>query len=149
MSDLKSFNSQIIEEFRRWEGNVGEINEFYKDASLLLLTTTGRKSGRQITTPLAYRRDGERLILIAANVGSTKQPDWYYNILAQPMVTVELGTEKFLARVSILEGAERERFLRQAQAEWDESRENYPELPPFPAETERRVPIIALTLKRA
>lgn len=116
---------------------------------MLLLTTTGRRSGERYVTPLAYQRDGDRLIVIGANVGATKNPDWYHNLVAHPQVTGEIGEETLSAVAISVEGAEREQFLATARASWAEAREHWPELPEMPAETERRIPVIALTVMRA
>jgi deazaflavin-dependent oxidoreductase (nitroreductase family) len=143
MSDLTSSESEIIDEFRR---NGGAVGGFYEEVPLLLLNTTGRKSGKQRTTPLAYARDGERLILIGSNPGTTKNPDWYYNLLAHPQITVEIGKETIPARATVLEGEVRERYVAAAHAAWTQARERWPQLPEMQAETLHRIPVIALTL---
>jgi deazaflavin-dependent oxidoreductase (nitroreductase family) len=138
---MSNWNQQVIEEFRTHGGHVGG---FYENGSLLLLTTIGSKSGKSCTTPLAYQAEGSRLILIAANIGATKHPDWYYNLLAHPQVTVEIGQETFSAIATIVEGQERERILAKGRAAWAEARKRNPELPDMPEDTTRRVPVIAL-----
>lgn len=105
---------------------------------LLLLTTTGARSGRRRTTPLMYHPDGERLIVIASNAGAPKHPDWYRNLAADPAVTVEVGPDTYGAAAVILAGAERERL-------WGEILGLYP----FFAEHEttaapRQIPLVAL-----
>ncbi|MBA2447345.1 MAG: nitroreductase family deazaflavin-dependent oxidoreductase [Chloroflexi bacterium] len=134
MSDLNSSNREVIEEFRRNGGRVGGL---YEGASLLLLTTTGRRSGKRHTTPLAYQTDDDRLIVIAANVGATRWPDWYHNLVAHPRVTVEMGNEAVSAVATIVEGEARERFLARARASLAEAMEVWPELADMPAEMER------------
>lgn len=143
MSDLNSSNREVIEEFRRNGGRVGGL---YEGASLLLLTTTGRSSGKRHTTPLAYQTDADRLIVIAANVGATRWPDWYHNLVAHPRLTVEMGNETVSAVATIVEGEARERFLARARASLAEAMEVWPELADMPAEMERQIPVIALTL---
>lgn len=140
---MSDWNRQVIEEFRRQGGKVGG---FYEGAPLLLLTTIGRRSGKPCTTPLGYQTDRDRLIVIAANIGATKNPDWYYNLVAHPQVTVEIGQETFSAIATIVEGEERERFLARGREAWAQARERWPELEldDVPAETTRRIPVIAL-----
>jgi deazaflavin-dependent oxidoreductase (nitroreductase family) len=140
---MSDWNSQVIEEFR---ANGGKVSGFYEGAHLLLLTTTGRKSGNPCTTPLAYQTEGSRLIVIAANIGATKHPDWYYNLMAHPQVTVEIGQETFSAITTIVEGEERERILARGRAAWAEAKKRNPELElaDMPEETTRQVPVIAL-----
>ena len=135
------WNRQIIEAFRRQGGKVGG---FYEGAPLLLLTTIGRRSGKPRTAPLGYQTDGDRLIVIAANIGATKNPDWYYNLVAHPQVTVEIGQETFSAIATIVEGEERERYLTRGREAWAQTRERWPELDDVPAETTRQIPVIVL-----
>lgn len=139
MSDLNSTNSEIIEEFRH---NGGKVGGYYEGTPLLLLTTIGRRSGKPRTVALAHSKDGERIILVGANSGATKHPDWYYNLLNHPQVTVEVGTETIPAIATILEGEDREHFLIGAPEAWAEAQKTYPTLPDWPL---RPVPVIALT----
>src|SRR5579883_1415658 len=99
--DQKAYNRQLIEEFRAHRGELGGP---FKDRPLLLLTTTGAKSGQPYTTPMMYIRDGDRLLVIASNIGAPKHPDWYYNLVAHPEVTVEVGTETYRARAVVPAG---------------------------------------------
>lgn len=108
MNDMRSFNQALIEEFR---ANGGKLSGQLANSHLLLLTTTGARSGLQRTTPLGYGIDGGRYIVIAANAGALAHPDWYYNLLAHPDVTIEVGSERFAARATIAEGAERDHLV--------------------------------------
>ena len=141
MSDWKS---QMIEEFR---ANAGKVSGFPDEAPLLLLTTTGRRSGKLHTTLLAYQSDGDRLIVIAARRGTTKNPDWYHNLMAHPEVTVETGKETFSAIATLVEGEEQEHFLAKGRASWSEALESQPEQAEVPVETARQMTgmVIALT----
>ncbi|HEY5477517.1 MAG TPA: nitroreductase family deazaflavin-dependent oxidoreductase [Tepidiformaceae bacterium] len=134
MTAPNDFNRQIIEEFR---ANGGETFGPFKGRNLLLLTTTGAKSGESRTTPLVYSRDGNRVIIIASLGGAPKHPSWYLNLVAHPDVTVELGTEKFKARASVVEGAERDRLYAQQAAEM-------PAFNDYQQKTKRRIPVVAL-----
>jgi deazaflavin-dependent oxidoreductase (nitroreductase family) len=145
MGDMFNSNDEVIEQFRL---NGGRVGGFYEGASLLLLTTTGRRSGRPSTAPLAFRTDGDRMLVVAANVGAERNPDWYYNLVAHPEVTVEVGAETMLAEATIVEGDLRDRVLAEGQKAWSEAVERYPELPPMPEEEARHYPVIALTPHR-
>lgn len=128
---MREFNRGVIEEFR---ANGGRLTGRLVNSSLILLTTMGAKSGLERTIPLGFVRDGERLVTIAANAGAEAHPDWYRNLLAHPLVTVELGSERFQARASIAEGAERERLAGMV-----------PYLPAQQEKTSRQIPIVILT----
>jgi deazaflavin-dependent oxidoreductase (nitroreductase family) len=104
MTIVNDRNSRIIDEFRANEGRVGGP---FEGKTLLLLHTKGAKSQQERINPVAYVSDGERLVVIASKGGSPTNPDWYYNVLANPLVTVEVGTEKFQARAAVSEEPER------------------------------------------
>jgi deazaflavin-dependent oxidoreductase (nitroreductase family) len=88
---LNDFTEQIIKEFRANDGQVGGP---FTDARLLLLTTTGARSGRPHTTVLGYYPDGERVLVVGSAGGGPKHPDWYHNLVADPAVTVETGPSR-------------------------------------------------------
>jgi deazaflavin-dependent oxidoreductase (nitroreductase family) len=104
---VSDFNTQLIEEFR---ANGGKVNGMFANAPLLLLTSTGAKSGQPRTAPLAYTRDGDAYVIIASKGGAPTNPDWYHNVKANPTVTVEVGTASFEARAEEVTGAERDRL---------------------------------------
>src|SRR3954453_11725132 len=91
-TDYNAFNRQLIEEFR---ANGGKVGGMFAGAPLLLLTTTGAKSGQARVAPLAYTTDNDRLVVIASKGGAPTHPDWFHNVRANPEVTVEVGTETF------------------------------------------------------
>jgi deazaflavin-dependent oxidoreductase (nitroreductase family) len=105
--ELKQFNQALIAEFR---ANGGTVNGWHP---LLLLTTIGAKSGQRHTTPLGYSTDGDRIIVIANNLGAPQNPAWYHNLIANPEVTVELGRERLRMHAIVAEGEERERLFNQ------------------------------------
>ena len=109
MTDARDWNSGIIAEFRASAGKVGGQ---FEGAPLLLLTTTGRKSGRTFTSPVMYLADDGRLLVFGSKGGAPDHPDWYLNLVNNPAVTVEVGTETFPARAVVLEGEERDRDVR-------------------------------------
>ena len=134
MADQNEFNRKIIEEFR---ANGGETFGPFKGRPLLLLTTTGARSGEVRTTPLVYSRDGDRIVIIASMGGAPKHPSWFLNLRANPEVTVELGAEKFGARASVPEGAERDRLYAQQAAQM-------PAFDEYQQKTTRRIPAVVL-----
>ena len=95
------YNIKVVEEFRANDGKVGGRS------SLLLLHTTGAKTGLPRLTPLAFLADGERLIVIASNGGAARNPAWYHNLVANPKVGVEVGSEQFYATATVTKEPER------------------------------------------
>lgn len=132
---MSDYNAKIIEEFRANEGKVGG---HWEGRDLLLLTTTGRKSGRAHTTPMVFTRDGERLLVYASKAGAPTHPDWYLNLVADPHVVVEVGAERYEAVAAPLEGDERDREFA-AQAARNGAFAEYQE------KTTRVIPVVALT----
>lgn len=113
MSQVNDFNSGIIQEFRSHHGVVGGQ---FTGAPLALVTTTGAKSGKKRTNPLATLTEGGRLYVFASKGGAPTNPDWYHNVVAHPEVEVEYGDEKFSAVAHVVTGAERDR-LYEAQVQ--------------------------------
>src|SRR5271165_1293907 len=105
--DMRAFNENLITEFR---ANGGKLSGQLANSSLLLLTTVGARTGQSRVTPLGFVRDGDRYVVIAANAGADRHPDWYYNLLAHPQVVVEVGSERFEATARTAELDERERL---------------------------------------
>ena len=105
--DFYDWDRRIIEEFHANRGNVGGQ---FTGVPILLVTTTGAKSGEPRTCPLAYLSEGGRIYVFAGNRGAPTNPAWYHNLVAHPDVTVELGTEKFEARATVVDNAEGERL---------------------------------------
>jgi deazaflavin-dependent oxidoreductase (nitroreductase family) len=125
-----NYNQEVIESFRARNGNL-------ENRPLLLLTTTGAKSGKTRVNPLAYSRDGDRYVVLASKGGAPTNPDWYHNVVAHPEVIVEVGGGQFQARASIAQGAERERlFNAQAVA--------MPNFAEYQEKTSRKIPVIVL-----
>ncbi|HEY0734218.1 MAG TPA: nitroreductase family deazaflavin-dependent oxidoreductase [Herpetosiphonaceae bacterium] len=134
MSDFNAWNTAIINEFR---ANNGKVGGRFEGTPLLLLHTTGAKSGVERINPLAYTQDGERLIIIASKGGAPTNPDWYYNILANSAVTVEVGNEHFPARATAAEEPERTRLFEQMAAAM-------PGFADYQRNTPRTIPVIVL-----
>jgi len=139
MADRQDWNRSTIEAFR---ANGGKVGGMWEGRPLLLLTTTGAKSGQRRTNPMMYLRDGDRLLVFASKGGAPTNPDWYHNLLAHPQATVEVGTEVYEANATSLSGEERDRwFARQAQL--------YPQFADYQAKTTRKIPVIALERKKS
>jgi deazaflavin-dependent oxidoreductase (nitroreductase family) len=131
--DMKQINAGVIAKFRAG----GPIEGMNRDG-LLLLTTTGAKSGQSRTTPMMFHRDGDRLLVIASNIGAAKHPDWYVNLVANPHVAVEVGAERFEATAVPLTDDERERL-------WTMLKQSYPFFADHEAKTSREIPVVAIT----
>lgn len=132
MTEQNDFNRKVIEEFR-----ANRSKGLVEERPRLLLTTRGAKSGLPRTTPMMYITDGDRLLVIASNIGAQKHPDWYHNLVAHPKVTVEIRDEIFDATAIVMEGAERERL-------WKRVVEVAPFFAEHQAKTTRQIPLIAL-----
>lgn len=131
MSTWNERNKAVIEEFR---ANGGKMKG---GGQLMLLTTTGAKTGQPHIAPLMLVNDGNRLLAVASKGGAPKHPDWYLNLLAHPQVTVEVGTEKFTTTARVLTGAEREQAFKRAA-------EVFPPYAQYQQKTTREIPVIAL-----
>ncbi|MFH0519176.1 nitroreductase/quinone reductase family protein [Streptomyces sp. M41] len=128
------FNQQVIDELR---ANKGRVGGYFEGARLLLITTTGARSGRRHTTPVGFLPDGERVLVIASAAGAPTHPAWFHNLLANPQVTVESGAFTYEARAVVLEGEERDRAFARA-VETDPGWAEYQE------KTRRVIPVVAL-----
>jgi deazaflavin-dependent oxidoreductase (nitroreductase family) len=134
---VNDFNQAIIEEFRTHGGKVGGP---FEGAPMLLLSTTGAKSGERRTTPVVYLPDGERMVIFASKAGAPTNPAWYHNLLAHPTATVEVGTETVDVDAVVTAGEERERlFERQAAI--------MPQFNEYARQTTRQIPVIVLQRK--
>ena len=135
MSEVNERNKKIIEEFR---ANQGKVGGFFEGKSLLLLHTKGAKSGKERINPMACVRDAGRFVVIASKSGAPTNPDWYYNVVANPMVTLEVGTEIIKARAEVAQEPERTRL-------YDKMAEMMPGFNDYRQKTARVIPVIILT----
>jgi deazaflavin-dependent oxidoreductase (nitroreductase family) len=135
MSNPNNWNQAIIDEFRANSGKVGGV---FAGKTLLLLHTVGARSGQERINPVAYVTDGDRLVIIASKGGAPTNPDWYYNILAHPLVTVEVGTEKFQTQARVTSEPERTRLFSKMVA-------MMPGFAEYQKKTSRVIPVITLT----
>lgn len=131
---MSDFNQNVITEFRE---NGGKVGGYFAGRPILLLTTTGARSGQSRTSPLAFITDRDRLVIIASKGGAPTNPDWYYNLLANPVATVEVGHDKFQVRASAVESPERERL-------YSKMVEVMPGFAEYQAKTDRKIPVLLL-----
>ncbi len=134
---MQDYNNRIIKEFHENEGKVGGP---FAGAPMILVTHTGAKSGTQRTNPLVYLKDGDRYLVFASKGGSTKHPDWYRNLVANPDATAEIGTEKFDVVAEVLTGEERDRL-------YDKQAKIMPQFAEYQARAGRKIPVVALKRK--
>jgi deazaflavin-dependent oxidoreductase (nitroreductase family) len=125
---------RVVAEFRARGGRVGG---YHATMQLLLLTTTGARTGQRRAVPLTYLPDGDRYIVTAGNAGSDRHPAWYYNLAAHPDVTVEVGTEAFKAVAVVADEAERGVLYELFAAA-------YPQADGYQAQTTRQIPVVIL-----
>ena len=135
MSSANEWNKKIIKEFRANDGKVGGP---FENTPLLLLHTTGAKSGLPRVNPVAYITDNERFVIVASKGGAPTNPDWYYNIVANPAVNVEVGTEQFQAKARVTKEPERTRLFEKMSTV-------NPGFAEYKQNTDRVIPVIALT----
>ena len=139
MRNTHDWNRQTIEEFRANKGQVGGV---WEGRPLLLLTTTGAKSGQPRTTPVMYLREGDRPFIFASKGGAPTHPDWYHNLLTHPDVTVAIGDQTYQASAKPVTGEERD----QIYARWAK---RYPQFREYQERTSRIIPVIELELRNA
>ena len=128
------FNAQIIKEFR---ANGGKVGGPFGGAPVVLLTSTGAKSGRSHTTPLVYLADGDRIVVFASMGGAPTNPAWYYNLRAHPDASIEIGTETRPVKAVITSGEERDRLFRRQVS-------IFPTFGEYEQKTTRTIPVVAL-----
>ncbi|MFD3647790.1 nitroreductase/quinone reductase family protein [Streptomyces cyaneofuscatus] len=131
-----AFQQSVIDEFR---ANAGKVGGPFAGADLLLLTTTGARTGRPHTTPLGHVRDGGRVLVVGSNLGAPHHPDWYHNLLAHPAVQVELGDQEFETVAVPAEGATRDELFARVVAE-------APGYADYQEATDRVLPVVVLYL---
>jgi deazaflavin-dependent oxidoreductase (nitroreductase family) len=134
-NSFNDWNTSVIEEFR---ANGGKVGGPFEGGTLLLLTTKGAKSGKERVSPLAYAPDGDRFIIIASKAGAPTNPDWYHNLLAHPSATIEVGTEKFEVKPTVvLEEPERSQLYAKMV-------EKMPGFADYERKTTRKIPVVLL-----
>jgi deazaflavin-dependent oxidoreductase (nitroreductase family) len=131
---FQQFNKRLIAEFR---ANGGKVGGQFAGAPMLLLTTTGRRSGQPRTNPVVYTTDNGRYVIIASKGGAPTNPDWVHNLRANPEVIVEIGGETFPARATVPEGAERDRLFTRMVGQM-------PGFGEYQTMTTRQIPVVLL-----
>ena len=139
MPDVNEWNRPIVEEFR---ASAGKLGGMWEGRPVLLLTTTGAKTGQRRTNPVMYLREGDRLFVFASKGGAPANPDWYHNLLAHPDVTVELGDQTYQAVAKPVTGQEHDRIYTQ----WAQM---YPQFREYQEKTARTIPVIELETRTA
>lgn len=131
---MNDFNRGIIEEFR---ANAGKVGGPFEGAPMVLLHTTGAKTGTERVHPLVYAARGDEVVVFASKGGSTTHPAWYLNLLANPEATIEIGTETRRVRARITEGDEREEI-------WSKQKQAMPGFAEYEQKTSREIPVVIL-----
>ena len=126
------------EHVERYQATDGEEGHDWRGTIVLLLTTTGRRSGEKRTMPLIYQPDGDRYVIVASKGGSAAHPGWYYNLSEDPNVEVQVKGDRFNAVASTAEGEERERLWKLMTATW-------PAYDQYQQKTDRAIPVVVLT----
>ena len=132
--EVNDWNSKFIEEFRSSGGNVSGQ---FEAAPLLLLHTTGAKSGKERVNPMMYQLVGDAYAVFASKAGAPTNPDWYHNVLAHPEVSAEIGAETVLLHARVAAAEERERI-------WTVQKERYPGFADYERSTTREIPVVIL-----
>ncbi|HEY5696820.1 MAG TPA: nitroreductase family deazaflavin-dependent oxidoreductase [Acidimicrobiales bacterium] len=131
---MSDWNTKIIEEFRATGGKVGGQ---FDGAPLLLLHSTGAKSGQDRVAPVMYLADGDDLVVFASKAGADTNPDWFHNLKANPDTRVEIGPDTVAVQARVAEGEERDRLF-------DRQKAAYPGFADYEAGTDRVIPVVVL-----
>lgn len=134
MSDVKDYNTQMIEEFR---ANHGQLGGRFAGGTMLLLHHEGAKSGTERVNPLAYQPLDDGYAIFASKAGAPTNPDWYYNLKANPDTTVEIGDDTVAVHARVAEGDERDKI-------WTKQVERAPGFGEYEAKSGRTIPVIIL-----
>lgn len=131
-------NQPIIADFRASGGPTG----VFSGAPILLLTTTGAKSGQPRTAPVVYTRDGDRYVVVASRAGAPVNPAWFHNVLVHRRVTIELGIETFDAVCSLPDGQERDRLFARYFADLPDALREL--MSAYQLQTTRQFPVVVI-----
>ena len=138
MSEFDDMNREVVAEFRSNQGVVDTAaGGYFKGKPMLILHTTGAKTGAERANPLMYLDEGDRRFVFASKGGAPDNPDWYHNLKANPGVTVEMGTESYPATASVITGPERDRIYAEQVAA-------FPQFGEYEQKTTRKIPVVAL-----
>ncbi len=134
MTEMNDFNTTIIEEFR---ANGGKLGGQFEGAPMLLLHSTGAKSGKERVNPMMYRVVGDDMAVFASKAGAPTNPDWYHNLVAHPEATIEIGTETVPVVARVATGDERTEI-------WEAQKKDYPGFADYEKATTRQIPVVIL-----
>ncbi len=134
MTDFNAWNQQVIAEFR---ANAGKLGGQFEGAPVLLLHTTGAKSGLERVNPMMYQEVDDAIAVFASKGGAPTHPDWYHNLVAHPEVTVEIGSETVPMIASVAKGEERD-------AIWERQKKQFPNFAEYEEKTDRVIPVVLL-----
>ena len=134
-TDQQLYGDEHVRRYRETDGEVGHI--WREDSTILLLTTAGRRTGQETTTPLIYTLDGDTPVIVASQGGAPDHPGWFKNLVKDPDVGVQIKSEKFRARARVAEGEERERL-------WELMNEVWPHYDEYATRTDREIPVVVL-----
>jgi deazaflavin-dependent oxidoreductase (nitroreductase family) len=134
MADRDDWNTRIIDEFR---ANGGKVGGQFAGAPLLLLHTTGARTGQARVNPMMYLADGDDHVVFASKAGAPTNPDWYHNLVANPRASIEVGEQTLNVMARVAEGETRERL-------WSTQKERYPGFADYEAKTTRQIPVVIL-----
>lgn len=137
MAEMNDFNQTIIDEFR---ANKGKLGGQFEGAPMLLLHHTGAKTGKERVNPMMYRTVGDDIAVFASKAGAPTNPDWYYNLVAHPEATAEIGEKTVPLVARVAEGEERTKI-------WEAQKKEYPGFAEYEAATTRQIPVVILTPK--
>jgi deazaflavin-dependent oxidoreductase (nitroreductase family) len=135
MSGMHDFNRTIIDEFR---ANAGKVSGQFEGAPLLLLHTTGKRTGEERINPMMFKDLGADIAVFASKGGAPTSPDWFYNLVAQPRATVEVGTDTYDVVARVAEGQERDQI-------WEPWKKAFPGFAEYEAATTRTIPVVILS----
>jgi deazaflavin-dependent oxidoreductase (nitroreductase family) len=134
---MNDFNTPIIEEFR---ANAGKVGGNFKGAPILLLHSTGAKSGKERVNPMMYRKAGDDIAVFASKAGAPTNPDWYHNLVAHPEATAEIGTDTVSMVARVTKGDERTEI-------WEAQKKEFPGFADYETKTTREIPVVILKRK--
>lgn len=131
---MSDWNAKIIDEFR---ANAGKVGGPFEGANVLLLHTRGAKTGIERVNPVAYQPVGDDVAIFGSKGGADTNPDWFHNLKANPVVTIEVGTDTVDVHARVAEGEERERI-------WARQKELMPGFAEYERKTSRQIPVVIL-----
>lgn len=129
------FGQEHVQRYRETDGEEG--HDWQKGSKVLILTTTGRKSGEKRDTPLIYEKNGDSWVVVASKGGAPEHPAWYLNLQADPEAEIQVKADRFPVRARTAEGEEREELWRLAARQW-------PDYDEYQQKTDRQIPVVVL-----